>query len=673
MYHSSTSHDATPLLKQVSQSVTAPEKGHASIHTETYQLLDDRAASLAEYVRVGNDLVVQVFNQQQVIEDYFVQADKPVLLDAQGAVIEVASLGVALQMSDVMVAAGGKTALQAGLVLIGRATLVVDGPAKVVNANGTSRTLDTGDPVYLNDTVSTGSRTYVKIQLQDGTVFQLGPLSNASLEKYEYQQANASTHTEAKGEFEASVFSGIFRFISGSISNSNQGTHSVIKTPSAVIGIRGSEIDGQVQTDGTTVILHMEGLIDIRPLYSFEYFTVFEPGTRIEIPITPLEPFSSNIAEFDYVQTFRSFLAPLNPHLSDARLETHQDLQGEGHFEGRGGPQDEPGTDTENGQRPPPNGEMNGEEGEAEHRPPPVHGQQRPEPNDDRPFDEDQEFDPLEDALEEGRPYPSPPLNAEGEPGDGPGNEFNNPIEPNPTAPDNPDLPPDVLPGPGIAPPTSPDTPVSIRLNGVEDETLVIDRLPGTDDLNQVVFVQPTHGQIERLANGQLLYTPAPDFNGEDSFSYRIANQNTVYTVNILLAASDDRLQGNTFFASMNEDGLLSIPVADLLQGISHDDGTPITAVELVGLEKIIDATGQDLAPGILQVDTDSNSVVYIPAADYFGDARFQYRVIDAAGNISDPITVAVEIQGFKRCPTNRRQCPGFYYQCRRGPDAIRS
>ena len=112
--------------------------------------------------------------------------------------------------------------------------------------------------------------------LNDGTVFQLGPQSRAHLDKYVYDPAVVG------GEFESSVSIGSFRYISGKISGHNQGQHTLIKTPSAYIGIRGSEIDVQVDDKGATTVLHLSGLISVTSQLGEEQI-VYEHGVTVYI------------------------------------------------------------------------------------------------------------------------------------------------------------------------------------------------------------------------------------------------------------------------------------------------------------------------------------------------------------------------------------------------------
>lgn len=193
---------------------------------------------------------------------------------------------------------------------IGAVTQIVKGPNHAQNTDGVMRTLAQDDPVYLHDTVTTSAGSYVKVTLNDGSLFQLGPLARASLDQYSY--APSASVGQQNGQFETSITTGLFRFMSGKISEGNQGQHTVIKTPSANIGVRGSEIDGNVDDNGTTV-LHISGLVDVRAHYQQQDISVYEPGTKVYIPNEHLAV-TVIMTSIDEQRIIREQFLPLNTH-----------------------------------------------------------------------------------------------------------------------------------------------------------------------------------------------------------------------------------------------------------------------------------------------------------------------------------------------------------------------
>jgi len=277
----------------------------------TVKVPDFATSTNAQYARIGNDLIIKAFGETHRIADFFKSVPPPILKTTSGETIDLSQIDIIYPPMNVQVADNNVISAADVPNVIGKVSLVVEGPAKAVN-DGKERTLNVNDPVYLHDTISTGSKTYLKITLKDGTVFQLGPQSKASLETYDFDPATVG------GKFESNIFMGIFRFISGAIADKNEGTHTILKTPSATIGIRGSEIDGQVDEDGNTTVLHSTGVIEVRSNYHLENITIYKPHTKIEIPNTPVENSHSEVVNNESAQQIRNFLSPLNQQSPDS-------------------------------------------------------------------------------------------------------------------------------------------------------------------------------------------------------------------------------------------------------------------------------------------------------------------------------------------------------------------
>ncbi len=220
-------------------------------------------------------------------DDTTAQKAEPILLAANGA-------------ADVATASIPKA--------IGTVTQTVAGPVTAISSDGTPRAINQGDSVYLHDTIVTGANSHIKITLNDGTLFQLGTHSRASLDKYTYDPENDAG---SGGGFETFVYSGAFRYISGKISGDNQGQHTLIKTPSALIGIRGSEIDGKVEADGSTTVLHLSGLVSVTSRHHLGEVIVYERGTSVFIPSEALPPSINQLAP-DSIDPTREQFLPLN-------------------------------------------------------------------------------------------------------------------------------------------------------------------------------------------------------------------------------------------------------------------------------------------------------------------------------------------------------------------------
>jgi VCBS repeat-containing protein len=170
------------------------------------------------------------------------------------------------------------------------------------------------------------------------------------------------------------------------------------------------------------------------------------------------------------------------------------------------------------------------------------------------------------------------------------------------------------------------------------------------DALTAVLVGGPAHGSLTLNADGSFTYTPAADYNGPDSFTYRAndgtASSNTA-TVTLTTTPVNDppTAVGNSY--STSEDTALTVPAAQGVLGNDSDvDGDALTAV-LVG----------GPAHGSLTLNADG-SFTYTPAADYNGPDSFTYRANDGTASsntatvtltitpVNDPPTVAVAAGG---------------------------
>lgn len=193
-----------------------------------------------EYQQVGFDLVItHPGGEQLVIADYFSQHPPPNLMLSSGIGLSPEMVRELLHkpFTDLMFA--GPATESTAEVQIGTVKFVL-GRVTATNADG-ERILGRGDPLYKGDEIRTDGRGFIRAEMLDGTKFNLGKNARATLSDFEFNEA------DQVGLFEATVFVGGFHYKSGRIGTLNPSAqHSTIKTPSAIIGIRGSELEGSV-------------------------------------------------------------------------------------------------------------------------------------------------------------------------------------------------------------------------------------------------------------------------------------------------------------------------------------------------------------------------------------------------------------------------------------------
>ena len=113
--------------------------------------------------------------------------------------------------------------------------------------------LTVGDNVSQNEAIEVASDALGELKLRDDTKLALGPGSRLVLDKFVY---NPAPSTGAVG---VNLVKGAFRFITGLSSKGNY----ELRTPSAVISVRGTVFDVYVDQAGGTWLLLLEGSVRV--------------------------------------------------------------------------------------------------------------------------------------------------------------------------------------------------------------------------------------------------------------------------------------------------------------------------------------------------------------------------------------------------------------------------
>jgi large repetitive protein len=175
-----------------------------------------------------------------------------------------------------------------------------------------------------------------------------------------------------------------------------------------------------------------------------------------------------------------------------------------------------------------------------------------------------------------------------------------------------------------------------------EDGTLTIDA-PGVlgsdadvdgNPLTASVVSGPAHGSLMLNADGSFTYTPAPNFNGIDGFTYKAndgtADSNLASVTITVTAVNDAPVAGNDSY-SVDEDATLNVAAPGVLGSDTDIDGDSLNAVLVSGPSH-----------GALTLNTDG-SFTYTPATDFSGSDAFSYKANDGAAdsNVAD-VTIVV-------------------------------
>ena len=194
------------------------------------------------------------------------------------------------------------------------------------------------------------------------------------------------------------------------------------------------------------------------------------------------------------------------------------------------------------------------------------------------------------------------------------------------------------------------DAPVAVidDVTTAEDTAVVINVLANDTDvegdtLSYVIATNPEHGTAvlvtEGADAGKILYTPAANYNGPDSFTYTLSDGNlgvATGTVNITVTAVDDAPVAVADEYTVNQGETLTID--DIKLGVLKNDYD----IENEPLKAIIRSTTGN---GALALNPDG-TFTYIPATFFQGDDSFTYWAQEiGGGNLhGDKVTVTIHV-----------------------------
>jgi large repetitive protein len=178
---------------------------------------------------------------------------------------------------------------------------------------------------------------------------------------------------------------------------------------------------------------------------------------------------------------------------------------------------------------------------------------------------------------------------------------------------------------------TTEDTALSVAAPGILGNDTDVDG----GQLTPSVVSPPVNGTVTLdTAIGAFIYTPNPNFNGTDTFTYQVtdgtATSNLATVTLTVTPVNDPPVAANDSYIT-NENTTLSVPGASLLANDTDVDGDALTA-SLVG----------GPAHGAVTFNTDG-SFTYTPAANFTGTDSFTYQLNDGTAN-SNVATVSLTV-----------------------------
>jgi len=178
---------------------------------------------------------------------------------------------------------------------------------------------------------------------------------------------------------------------------------------------------------------------------------------------------------------------------------------------------------------------------------------------------------------------------------------------------------------------TSRNTPVIINV-------LANDTDVDGDVLTTASFTQGLHGTVQ-VSGASLLYTPFPDFNGNDSFSYTVsdghdATATATVTVAVVIPNEPPVAQQSAIGTTEDTPGSGTLIAAD-------GNGDPLT----------FSVVAQGTLGTVVVTNPSIGSFTYTPKSNAFGTDAFTFRASDGKAN-SNTATVTVTISPVNDAPT---------------------
>ena len=183
---------------------------------------------------------------------------------------------------------------------------------------------------------------------------------------------------------------------------------------------------------------------------------------------------------------------------------------------------------------------------------------------------------------------------------------------------------------------TSEDTELVVTAPGVLDNDSDVDG----DVLTVNLLTNPSNGTLTQNADGSLTYTPNPDFNGTDSYTYEACDPSNACddaTVTIDVIAVNDPPVAVDDSAATDEDIAVTV---DATNNDSDPDGNldPATATVTSGPSN-----------GTV-VNNGDGTFTYTPDPDFNGTDSFDYSVCDSKGEC-DSATVTITVNAVNDAP----------------------
>jgi gliding motility-associated-like protein len=160
-----------------------------------------------------------------------------------------------------------------------------------------------------------------------------------------------------------------------------------------------------------------------------------------------------------------------------------------------------------------------------------------------------------------------------------------------------------------------------------------------------IIVAGPANGEaVVETSTGKILYTPSQDFNGNDTFTYKVSdNQGGVTspaTVTIAVTPVNDPPVAVDDAGTTERNTVAHLAILKNDYDVDND----IVATSVV----IVSSPGH----GVVSFNASTGVATYTPEAGFIGDDSFTYTIQDPDGLTSSPATVTVTIiEPFNKTP----------------------
>ena len=211
----------------------------------------------ATYQQRGADLVLSdASGIQLTIKNYFGVLVKPDLISPDGGQVVSSELvnSFFLATPSIQYAQIGNAASTSSAEPIG-VVQELKGTVFAVRTDGTRVELKKGDNVFQGDVIETEKESAANMLLADKTTFAIGDEARLALDEMVYNPATK------EGQSQFSILKGVFVFASGEIAKTDS-SKMTVTTPVATIGIRGTEVSGNISEEGAQITV-LDGTVTV--------------------------------------------------------------------------------------------------------------------------------------------------------------------------------------------------------------------------------------------------------------------------------------------------------------------------------------------------------------------------------------------------------------------------